>query len=273
MSPIQKNMEVGLAVEARFARNNKLLLEAALSPYRGYEDVHDTAEAQAKGFDFNMAPLMNQWGPQQLALGELKADTYATGNMVLEVISRAHYGTKKKLVPGYALSSQADWLFYGFEPSREVLVVPMADLLAWARQAIATFDRVTPKDNKDSAYVSFSYLIPVATILQKVSSAKWIKLGPAPIRTVSPVARPYDAVESIGSWIDEHPTGFPRDLPDEPPSLLSVDGVPFEEAKAYWASEAGQEKLRQILAQLIKIYVKKKEPGLVLKHLSELYLK
>jgi len=92
---------------------------------------------------------------------EYKTDWTAarTGNAFIETVSVDTQGT-----PGWAYSSQADWLAYFIPDHRAIYLVAFADLRAQLPQWLATCKAAPPIPNH--GYHTLGILVPLATFAQ-----------------------------------------------------------------------------------------------------------
>lgn len=245
------NMKDGLAIEALFEKNNMPAVIQALAPYMTVRDLTDNAVAQAEGFDYLgtltpelRAKLSSPHKPMVSRL-ELKADTNAPVNVCAEYLSQVHTRSKR-LVPGWLLTSNANWLLYGFVKSRELLAVPMVGFRQYAAQR-APSAKATSRFNDKPGYFSYCSLIPLKDILRNVAGARLFKIGP--VEGEAPSRRCYSALAELGPLIAAFPGGvvdFGKGGP------FDLGEYPLSASHRQWMSEEGQKKLCQILAQLRK---------------------
>ncbi len=245
------NMKEGLAVEALFEKQNMHILSAHLSPYMVLRDLRGNATAQAEGFDFTgtLTPELHPAGagvfkPCVVRM-EFKADTNQPVNVCAEYISQVH--TKShRLVPGWLLTSNANWLLYGFIQSRELLVVPMAGFRRYASQRAPTV-KATSRFNSKPGYFTYCSLIPIDDIVREVAGAYLFKLGPVEGERTS--HRTYSPLAHLGSLLATYPGGILGVGEGQP---FDLESYPLGASYRLWQSPEGQKKLCQMLAQLRK---------------------
>lgn len=252
MAQYESDMDEGLKVEARFLEHNEVIFKDALAPYMKVMDLRDNPTAQAEGFDYT-GTLTRERHPSAegtfkpcVCRIELKADTNESKNVCAEFLSQVHTKTPR-LIPGWLLTSSANWLFYGFLRTREMLVVPMVAFRAYAARR-ANEVSATSRFNHKPRYFSYCSLLPLDDIIRDIPGAMLFKLGPVEGEALSR-SRTYQPLAHLGPLLAAYPGG-----------ILNVGGTtPFDLASGpisvshrAWQKAEGQKKLRQMLAQLKK---------------------
>lgn len=250
---IQANMAEGFQVEKEFLAKFEPLIWEALARYFEYTPARESTYWQARGIDF----FARHKGYVSLGIkGEYKADRNLRSNIVAEVLSRAHYDRHQPLAPGWLLTSQANWLLYGFVRSAEMLVVPMVALRQYVICNGHAIERGTSCDNPEGSYMTYSYLLPLETVLSEIPGSYWVKLDPKNSESVLPWGRPYDTLAEMATMLSAFPGGLSlKDVPDEEQGYLDIGEASLDDTKSAWHLELGQKKLRRVLAELKDIDV------------------
>lgn len=87
-------------------------------------NVEENRNFQKKDIDI-LAKINTKKGKALTSI-EVKCDTYKSGNMYVETISN-----KNKNTPGCILYSKADFLFYFFEKTKILYIMPMKKFREW----------------------------------------------------------------------------------------------------------------------------------------------
>jgi hypothetical protein len=91
---------------------------------------------------------------------EVKADRYDTGNMFAETLSN-----EETSAPGWMLYSKANYLFYMFLVSHEVLILRMPDFRAWFLDHETEFEEArTTTEVGEHRYTTVGRLVPIEMV-------------------------------------------------------------------------------------------------------------
>lgn len=245
------DMEQSLAIERLFMEKNWEVMRTALSPFLDLRDVRDNATAQAEGYDY-MGILKPECHPKSegpfkpcATRLEFKADTNKPNNVCAEFLSQVHLN-KKLLVAGWLLTSNANWLLYGFSQSRELLVVPMVAFRRYAIQK-AMQASATSRFNSGPRYFSYCSLLPIEAILREVPGSRLFKLGV--VEGEPKTTRIYAPLHELGALLAAFPGGV---LNIGEGSPFEMETWPLALPHRTWRTAEGQKKLCQMLAQLRK---------------------
>lgn len=249
---ILANMAKGRRVETSFLEQYEPRIREALSRYFDYATAHESHYWQTRGIDF----FARHKTYVSLGIaGEYKADTNLRPNIVAEVISRAHYNYHQSLAPGWLLTSQASWLFYGFVSSAEMLVIPMVALRQYVIRNASGIASGMSCDNSGCQYVTYGYLLPIETVLESIPGSYWVKLDSANDKSVLPAKRQYDTLAELATMLSAFPCGMALNKSTAPEGYLDIGEAGLDDTKSAWLAESGQKKLRRALAELKAIDV------------------
>jgi len=95
---------------------------------------------------------------------EVKADSYSTGNLVLEVLSNKESG-----VDGWLYKSQADYLFYNFVNEGDLYIFKLPDVRDWFDSRKDDYRLISARTGRGSGvYTTVSHLVPVSVLRENL---------------------------------------------------------------------------------------------------------
>lgn len=130
-----------------------------------FGDNIDFAEDKSNDKNFQKADidLLLQFGGGTITPMEVKNDTYTTGNMFYEIISRSEPETPD--VPGCMITTEAEVLFYMFEQLDITLILDMKRLREWVAAYFDCGGHLEKKVVTNPTYSSVGYIIPVEKMM------------------------------------------------------------------------------------------------------------
>lgn len=146
-------------------------IEAFLWKYPGTKNiinVENDRKYQKK--DIDLIWIYQFQGKEITKYIEVKSDTHDQKNLAFETLSNKEKGT-----PGCFMYTEADYIFYYFEKTKNTYALEMKKVRPWFIENMHKFHEVyskTPSRYRKGKYTSVSRLVPVKTLLKKFPNTK-----------------------------------------------------------------------------------------------------
>jgi|GEM_PF-1358757 len=104
---------------------------------------------------------------RKLEMIEVKFDSHTySNNIFVETISNENTGK-----PGYIYSTEADYIYYLFDNSLVLYIIPVTDFRVWFIENIDRFHEVSSYTGEDKVlYKSIGKLVPISVMINEVKN-------------------------------------------------------------------------------------------------------
>lgn len=175
-----RTMNAQMAMDRKGTPLLKLWLEKSF----GVSAIPTDKEHQLRGSDLNITHVS---GADEYVSMDGKFDTYATGNLTLEVISQDR-GNKSRPGPARGwVGKDTALVAYTFLQTGEMLVLKMDELAPWLKEhlqpiadglgtQLALIDS-RPSGTPNSAYISYNLILSIKTLMRKAPGVEYVRMA------------------------------------------------------------------------------------------------